>query len=157
FPVTFTVNNIGGSTAQPFWNDVAYLSTDATLDNSDLVVGHLQHAITLAAGASYPVTFTATTATTTTAGSYTLFLKADGHGAGIPAVSGTNTDNGNVAEASETNNTEALSITLPALPDFTVSNLSVGTIIKNSNGSHSIPVTFTVNNIGGSSSAPTWY
>ncbi len=48
--------------------------------------------------------------TSTPAGSYTLFIKADGHG---PAVgNGTNTDAGSLVEADDANNTRALTITL---------------------------------------------
>jgi hypothetical protein len=56
------------------------------------------------------VTGTFTTSTSTPAGSYTLFIKADGHG---PAFgNGTNTDAGSLAEANDANNARALTITL---------------------------------------------
>jgi uncharacterized membrane protein len=156
FPVSFTVTNNGGSTAQQYWYDVAYLSTDGTLDNSDLVLsGYTAHQVSLAAGASYTVTLTASTLTTTGPGTYTLFVKTDGRGAGV--MGGTITDGGFVVEANETNNTQALAITLPVKPDLTVSNLTVGTIVKNGNGSYSISVSLQVNNIGGSTAVAGWY
>jgi hypothetical protein len=65
-------------------------------------------------------------------------------------MGGTPTDTGFLVEANETNNTQALSITLLVKPDLTVSNLTVGKIVKNGNGSYNIPVTFQVNNVGGS-------
>ncbi|HTR58587.1 MAG TPA: hypothetical protein VMM27_10455 [Casimicrobiaceae bacterium] len=156
FPVTFTVTNNGGAAAQPGWYDAAYLSTDGTLDNSDSVMGYLYHNVVLASGASYTTTFAITTATTTAPGSYTLFVKGDGH-LGLPGYGGTPTDNGAVAEANEANNTQALSIALPVKPDLSVSNLTVGAIVKNANGSYSIPITFLVNNVGGSAAAPNWF
>jgi YD repeat-containing protein len=155
FPVSFTVTNNGGATAQPGWYDAGYLSTDATLDNADLFVGYTWHSAALAAAGSYVVNATYTTATTTAPGNYTLFLKSDGRG--FSPTGGSITDNGLLAEASETNNTQALSITLPVKPDLTVSNLTVGTIVKNGNGSYSIPVSFQVNNIGGSAAVAGWY
>jgi hypothetical protein len=119
------------------------------------LTGNNYEPIALAAGASYTVTPYFSTTTTTAAGNYTLVIKTDGHGATLNL--GTNTDNGNLVESNENNNTQALPITLPTLPDLTVSNLSVGTIVKNSNGSYSIPATFQVNNIGGSAAQPTWH
>jgi hypothetical protein len=40
-----------------------------------------------------------------------LFVKADGHGATLNL--GTNTDNGNVVESNEANNTASASVVLP--------------------------------------------
>src|SRR4029079_791142 len=154
FPVSFTVTNNGGATAVASWWDASYLSADGTLDNSDLVVGYLQHTTPLAAGASYNVSFTATTAASTAAGTYTLFLKADGRGGWLGYL---NTDNGYVAEANETNNTQTLTITLPVKPDLTVSNASSGGITMNQNGSYSFPVSFTVTNNGGATAVASWW
>ncbi len=155
-PVTFTVHNVGSASAQPTWYDLAYLSTNGVLDNNSLnLFGYNTRSAALAAGSNYTVTTNFSTPTTQAAGTYTLFIKADGHGAALGA--GTNTDTGNVVEANETNNTQALSLTLPIKPDLTVSNLSVGTIVKNSNGSYNIPVSFQVNNIGASTAVATWY
>src|SRR5260221_217599 len=154
FPVTWTVTNSGGAAAQAGWNDVGYLSSDATLDNADPSVGYAPRNTALAAGASYTATTTYTTTTATAPGIYTLFVKADGKG--LP-FAGTNTDAGSVAEGNETNNTQALAITLPTKPDLTLSIISVGTIVKNANGSKSIPVTYTVTNNGGAAAQPSWY
>ena len=56
------------------------------------------------------VTTTFTTSTTISAGSYTLFIKTDGHGT---TTGGTNTDNGVVAEPDEVNNVVAIPVVLP--------------------------------------------
>jgi len=109
-PITWTVQNNGGATVLPNWYDVGYLSSDATLNNNDLVVGYLQRTVALAAGASYTASGTYTTLTTTVPGTYTLFVKADGKGG---ALGGTNIDNGAVAEANETNNTASATVVLP--------------------------------------------
>ncbi len=48
-----TVNNIGGLPASGSWTDSVYLSTDATLDPSDILLARVQHSADVAAGASY--------------------------------------------------------------------------------------------------------
>jgi hypothetical protein len=154
-PVTYQVNNIGGSAAVAIWYDRGYLSTDAVLNDTDQILGGNNYRTTnLAAGGNYTVSQTLTTSTATTSGNYYLIVKADGgNGGGQNSPTGANY----VIEANETNNTQALAITLPVKPDLTVSNLNVGTIVKNGNGSYSIPVTFQVNNIGGSPAVASWY
>jgi uncharacterized membrane protein YhdT len=155
-PLTYTVTNLGGVSAPPNWFDLAYLSTDAVLDNADQNLGtYSLHNTALAPGASYTATTTYITTTATAAGTYTLFMKADGHGTAIG--SGTNTDGGAVAEGNEVNNVRGLTLVLPAKPDLAISNVSVGTIVKNANGSKSIPVTYTVTNLGGMSAPPNWF
>ena len=156
FPVTFTVTNIGGTPALPSFYGLTYLSADGILDNADQnLSGYATRSTALAAAASYTVTQTYTTTTATAPGPYTLFVKADGRGTTFGA--GTNTDNGYLAEGSESNNTQAVPLTLPIKPDLAISNLSVGTIVKNANGSYSIPVTYTVTNNGGAAATATWY
>jgi hypothetical protein len=155
FPVSYTMTNSGATAAAPNWYDVGYLSTDGALDNADVaLVGYHTQTAALAVGASYTINGTFTTTATTTPGTYTLFVKADGR---WPGVGGTNTDNGVVAEASEANNTQVVSLTLPTKSDLTVSIVSVGTIIKNANSTYSIPLTYIVTNSGGATAAPNWY
>ena len=150
FPVTFTVTNNGASASQPSWNDYCYLSADGTLDASDQVLtGGNARSTSLAGGASYTTTVTCGTTTSTAAGTYTLFVKADGSNNGPLAA-------GVVAESDETNNTATTSITLPTKPDLVTSSVSVGTIVHNGNGSYSLPVTFTVTNNGSSAAQPSW-
>jgi len=84
---------------------------DTVLDNSDInLTGANTRATSLAGGTAYTVTTTFTTPITTAAGSYTLFIKTDGHGA---TVGGTNTDAGNLTESSESNNASSVSVALP--------------------------------------------
>ncbi|HVN34431.1 MAG TPA: CARDB domain-containing protein [Casimicrobiaceae bacterium] len=153
-PVAYTVTNQGGLAAQPPWSDMAYLSDDGTLDNADQhLVGWPVRNAALAPGASYTVTSTFTTTTSTAAGNYTLFIKADGHG---PAYgNGTNTDRGNVVETNDANNARTLAVTL-ARPDLVVTSASLGSIAKNSNGSYRLTVTYTVQNAGNAAAQPSW-
>ena len=44
-----------------------------------------------------------------------------------------------------------------ASPDLTVSNLAVGMVTVNGNGSFNIPVSFQVNNVGTAAAGATWY
>jgi YD repeat-containing protein len=154
-PVTYTVTNGGSIAAQNSWYDLAYLSADGTLDNADQSNSSLGYrSTTLAPGASYTVTANFTTSTTTASGSYTLFVKADGHSAAY--TGGTNTDNGYLLEANDANNTASLALTL-GKPDLTVSGVTLGTVVANQNGSWVIPVTYTVTNSGSIAAQAGWY
>ena len=156
FPVTFTVTNVGALSAKPNWYELAYMSSDAVLDDADQnLSGYSVRNLALASGASYTASRTFTSTTTTAPGNYTLFVKTDGRGMAIGI--GTNTDSGFVAEGSEANNLQALVLTLPLKADLVVSNVSIGKIVKNSNGSKGIPVTYTVTNAGGAAALPNWY
>ncbi len=155
-PVTYTISNAGALSASPPWYDLVYLSADSALDNSDQnLLGYSTRNTALAPGASYTVTTTFITTPTTAPGSYTLFIKVDGHGATVGA--GTNTDGGSLVEANEANNIRSLALALPTKPDLVVSNVSVGTIVLNANSSKSIPVTYSVTNAGGAAAQPDWY
>ena len=153
---TVTVTNSGGLAAQPSWWDLAYLSANGVLDNADVnLTGYRNNTAALAAGASYTVPFTYIAPATVASGTYTFFLKADGRGSAVGQ--GSNADNGKLVEANEANNAQGIALTIPARPDLVVSNVTVGTIVKNANNSKSIPVTFTVTNAGGLATQPTWY
>src|ERR1019366_6015516 len=96
-PVTYTVTNIGTVAAPSSWSDIGYLSAHGVLDNNSQSNSYLHSAGALAAGASYTAAGNFTTSTSTTPGAYTFFVKTDGHNASY--TGGTNTDNGNIAEA----------------------------------------------------------
>ena len=153
-PVTYTVTNAGGAAAAASWTDLAFISSDAVLDDSDVNLGgSVSQGTTLAPGASYTNTFTFTAAPSTAAGSYTIFIKADAHKTGGIF---TNTDAGVVAEASEANNALGMSVTLPARPDLQLTSASLGAVSKNVDGTYNIPVTYTVTNIGASPAIASW-
>jgi YD repeat-containing protein len=155
-PISYKVTNVGTVAAQPDWYDVPYLSTDGNLDNADLPLASRRTMSALSPGAFYSVTNTiVTTSTTTAPGTYTLFVKTDGHGA-TSTGSGTATDSGNLYEGTETNNVAAVSVTLNR-PDLSISNLTAGAVVANPNGSWSIPITYTVTNVGLMPAQPDWY
>jgi RHS repeat-associated protein len=157
-PVTYTVTNVGTVTAQNNWFDMAYVSADGVLDNADQAsYPYLSsRTTTLAPGASYNVSTSFTTSTALAPGGYTLFLKADGRNPVYQGSCCTNTDNGAVAEANETNNVVATPVTL-ARPDLAVSGVSIGTIVTNQNGTYTIPVTYTVTNVGTVTAQNNWF
>jgi hypothetical protein len=103
-PLTFTVKNVGETTAKASWTDSCYLSTDATLDTSDNYMAYEYRSTDLAPNAEYTVSKTCVTPTTTTPGNYYLIVKADVYGSG--------THYSALVEASETNNAMSLAIVL---------------------------------------------
>ena len=151
------VANNGSAVAAPTWFDRAYLSTDASHQDSDQILGGADtRSASLAPGASYGATTVFTTSTTTAQGTYTLIVKADGGiGTGQFAPTGPNA----VSELNDYNNWASASVILPANPkaDLIVTDLAVGTVSENQNGSYSIPVTFQVRNIGNISTVGTWF
>ena len=156
-PVNYTVKNIGAATAPRWWYDMVYLSTDATLDNADAILGGgFFQGASLAANASYTVTNNFTTTASTASGPYTLLVKTDGRGTPVTG-GGAITDGGNITEADETNNAFALALTLPVKPDLTMTSAHVDTIVRNPDGSYNVQLTYTVNNIGGAAAQPWWY
>jgi hypothetical protein len=155
-PITYTVTNAGTLTAPAGWYDQAYLSNDPALDNGDVpLTGAPYRSSALAPTASYTNTTTFTTTTTAAVGSYTVFVKADGRTSSD--YQGSNTDSGRISESNETNNTFSIPVTLPARPDLMVTSASVGAITVAQNGAYNIPVTFSVNNLGGAAAQSYWY
>jgi YD repeat-containing protein len=153
-PVTYTVTNLRTATAKANWYDFGYLSTDGTFDNSDAaMLPYNQRTTDLAGGANYTVSSTLIAPATTTAGTYTLFVKTDGHAPGYTI--GTNTDSGSVIEVSETNNVASATVQLDV--DLAISNLVVGTITTKPGGGYYIPITYTVTNLGTATAKATWY
>jgi RHS repeat-associated protein len=122
-PVTYTVTNAGSASTTGAWWDVAYLSADGVLDNTDQSQAYLnQQTVMLAPGASYTLTKTFTTTTNTAAGTYTFIVKADGHNSTY--TGGTNTDGGNLVEGNEANNTASRPVALIPLAGTTTTALT---------------------------------
>jgi RHS repeat-associated protein len=138
-PVSFTVTNVGTATAPNDIYDRCYVSTDGTLSNDDTYMNQVGRGTPLAAGASYPVSMTCQVPSTFAPGSYTIFAKAD--------VNSTPTDTGRVVETDETNNVASAQVTVQR-PDLAVSNMALGAVVANQNGTWNVPVSFTVTNLG---------
>lgn len=154
FAVSYTVTNSGPSTAKGGWYDMAFLSTDGTLGTTDPYVGYTYRSTDLAAGASYVVNIPVTAANTIAPGTYTLIAKTDTNSSGAFWTA----NDSQLAESDETNNAIATSVNLPTRPDLIVTaGPTIGTITVNTDGSYSIPVSFTVQNNGGSTAQPSWY
>lgn len=153
--VSFVVTNAGQVAAAPGWYDGVYLSADATLDNADLVLASWPYRSTaLGGGASYTVSQTFSTPTSTQGGTYTAFFKADARGSGYW---GTNTDTGALNEPNEANNLSSLALTLPTKQDLAISAAAVGALATNPSGGYVIPITYTITNVGGLPVPPNWF
>lgn len=76
---TFVITNLGPTVAQPGWGDRFYLSTNAALDGSALLLGNFVHSwpATLPAGGSYTQQVNITIPAVQ-AGDYFLLLRTDG-------------------------------------------------------------------------------
>lgn len=151
-PITAVVANQGTVGVRGVWFDKAFLSADGTLDTADRVVVSQGRSVDVVSSGTYTLNLTGSVPAGTAPGPYTLFFKADGTDNGTYY-----TANSNLTESDEANNTSSASVTLPPLPDLSVSNLSVGTITVNGNGSYNIPVTFTVTNAGSGNAKAAWY
>ncbi|NJO93208.1 MAG: Na-Ca exchanger/integrin-beta4, partial [Hydrococcus sp. RM1_1_31] len=110
--ISWTVGNIGEIAASYGWNDEIYLSDDAILDNSDILIGiseTSQH-IPLAPGENYTITRSLAIPETQIGDRY-LLLKANG--------------NNNQPETNRADNLRAIPIKLKALDvDLAVSSIS---------------------------------
>ena len=112
--VRYTVTNRGTIAAQPAWFDLAYISSGSTLDNTaENLDSYVYNGAPLLPMASYTQTTTYYSRSLLPAGTYTLFIKTDGRGNASSFTSGTNTDNGFVPEANETNNVRSITVVLP--------------------------------------------
>ncbi len=147
FDVSWTVSNARSeSTVAPFWYDVVYLSTDNTLDNTDLAIVFsfaIAPQIPLAGGTSYNVTKSATIPNTT-AGSHYLLFTTDRY------------SNSNFqGETDETNNVVSvpIEITGPDV-DLTVVPPTVPPVVV---AGQALDVPFSVRNEGTEPAVKDWY
>lgn len=147
-PTTFTVTNSGIATAGPSWVDYAYVAPEAVLPIGAPTVGTPRN-VPLNAGASYSVNQTYVI-TGATPGARTLFIQVDSDGIGGGDLAG------QIAETSEGNNVASVSINLPTYSDLSISNATVGTIGVAQSGAYTVPVSFTVTNLGTNPAIPTW-
>lgn len=158
-PVTYTVTNGGKVTALSLWYDVGYLSTDAVLDDADQTATFFKTgggpSVVLLPGASYTETRNFPVPASTATGAYNIIIRTNGRSANAPG-GGQNTADGWLDEMDRSNNTAVQAITL-GRPDLTISNVVVGTIAARGDGSWSIPISYTVTNVGAVTAQPGWY
>ncbi len=121
--VTYTVNNNGADPANEGWNDAIYLSTDTILDRNDVLLKRIPNSgqlgpLDAAGGANATYTRTEQVqlplGATFNNGTYYLIASTD--------------DLKTQPESSESNNalaTSAVTISLPPLPDFFVSSITL--------------------------------
>ena len=127
--IDWTVENSGtGLTNSNYWYDDVWLSTNSTLQSggNDIYLGGLQHTNPLAAGDSYAASLTVALPDDLPAGNYYFIVATD-----RPLLpKNTYLANENlVYESNENNNetaaTPSTSVTLAAVPDLAVSDISV--------------------------------
>jgi subtilase family serine protease len=135
--VTWSVTNTSTLPANASWTDAFYLSSNTTLDSSDrrLSLQSTGNHTPLAGGATYNQSLNISLPADATPGGYYLLVVAD--------------DRNDQGETDETNNVDAVPITLTA-PDLTVASASApGTVSLN----QQIQVTWQVNNQSTTSAA----
>ena len=141
-PVAYTLHNAGNFAASAPWVDQIYLSASATLDANAILLATVPHTASLAAGSPFncQTTVTLSLSHSLAAGTYSLFVVADG----------TN----QVVEASKSNNTVSTTINLsyPPLPDLGEN------IVAPAEGwsGRAITVSWTVANQGSAATQGTW-
>jgi len=145
--MSWTVKNNGPNTANPNWNDQAFLSLDQTLDGGDILLGTVTHTTALTSGSSYNANPTFTVYGGIPPGTYWVIVKTDAQET--------------MQERSETNNirVSATQVTVLSVADLTVTTITVPTspVPRNGDGTWTVPVTFTVQNVGQSTAFPTWW
>jgi subtilase family serine protease len=140
---SWTVTNQGDETATPDWYDYVYLSSDATLDDTDLYLSFHWSGFQadLTADGSYTVTRN-TSVPNTVSGSYYLLFAADRYNF--------------QAETNDNNNVFAQPIEINAaeLPDLVVSS---GITPASATLGQSIEVSYTIANQGTGAATADWY
>ncbi|HVS71535.1 MAG TPA: CARDB domain-containing protein [Phycisphaerae bacterium] len=126
----WTDTNTGTDTAAGLWQDVAYLSSDQTLDSSDVSIGGVNSPQTLGPGASIQQTLTTSLPSFPTGDQYVIIVA---------------NPNQQQPETDYTDNSALAPISLQA-PDLAISNLSAPGAAVAGNG-QSINVSWTDSNV----------
>lgn len=136
--VSWVVTNRGAGLAQPIWRDRLYLSTNATFETADLLLGEFERSTITASGGTYSETnnvFLPGVAP----GNYFLIFRADART--------------NLFESVVTNNYLSRAINI-ASPDLVVTALDAPTNVASQ---QPVTVTFSVSNVGATTAQPVWY
>ncbi len=147
-PVSFSVKNNGTDPAAGSWNDQVYLSSDSTLSNDDSLLTSLSAntaGVPLAPGQSYLQNTSVSIYNAKVGDFFLLFVTNPAQGTNRPSQAETD-------EPGLANDVQALPIHLDA-PDLAVSGLQApSSAILGA----TIPVSFTVTNVGDVATATTW-
>ncbi len=144
--VTWTVRNAGNEAARGAWYDRIVLSTDATYDSGDTYLDQIYVSHNpLAADTSYTETrqINLPLDVNRPAGTYHLLLLTDFYGFQGEA----NENNNSVASA-------ALELTVPPLPDLTVSDVTAPALVE---AGKPVTISWTDNNVGNAATGGGWY
>ncbi len=143
--VTWRVENfVQARTNANYWHDRIYLSTDQTVDGSDVALGTVQHSGALDGGTSYTTT-TNFAIPIALQGTYYVIVQTDAYG--------------NVAEgAMENNNTRAststTNVTLSPVPDLSVTDVAAP---GEAFSGRPFTLSWTVQNLSAGPASGTWF
>lgn len=144
FNISFTVKNVGsGNTAGILWNDLVYVSSDATFSNDDKLLSNTTNLRQLEPDSSYTRTVTTALPVDYT-GNYYFIVKTDYYNSVAELL-----DNNNEAKT-----TNATAVTLKTLPDILVKDIQSGS--TNINPGDSVTVSWKVENSGGTTAIGGW-
>ncbi len=144
FSLSFTVKNIGiGHTGGTAWNDLVFVSTDATFSNDDKLLSNTTNIRQLNPDSSYTRNVTVALPIDYS-GNYYFIVKTDYYNSVAELL-----DNNNEAKTSS-----PTAVTLKTLPDILVKDIQAGATIVNPGDS--LTVSWKVENIGGTSAKGGW-
>ncbi|MDB5349218.1 MAG: hypothetical protein JWN86_465, partial [Planctomycetota bacterium] len=141
--VTWTVTNQGSQNSAGIWQDNVYVSDSPTFDSSATFVSTFYRPdfdTPLAAGSSYAQTQTLTVPASSATGSRFLIIVADA--------------NSSLVETDETNNSRSASIAIVKTVDLTITSATAPAAVILGD---SVPISFTVKNVGVSTLTGSWF
>jgi hypothetical protein len=140
--ISWTVKNVGeNTTSSNYWSDEVFISTDATLDNSDVFLKREARQAGLEPGASYSQTINYQLKGLV--GNYYIIVRSDAD----KSVSNDTVRVNNI-------NQKAIAITLLPPPDLAVEKITIGTTMY---AGQQLPMGFTIKNQGTGIATGNWY
>ena len=144
FTISFTIKNIGvGNTAGAAWNDLVYVSNDATFSNDDKLLSNTTNVKQLDPDSIYSRSVTVSLPLEYSGDCY-FFVKTDYYTSVVELL-----ENNNQAKTPN-----VTTVVLKTLPDILVKDIQAGTAIVNPGDS--VLISWKVENTGGTSAIGGW-
>jgi len=144
FTVSFKIQNIGaGNTSGAAWNDLVYVSNDATFSNDDMLLSNTTNIKQLDPDSIYSRSVTVSLPLEYS-GDFYFFVKTDYYNSVVELLEDNN-------QAKTPNVT---TVVLKTLPDILVKDIQAGT--TNVNPGDSVSISWKVENIGGTTATGGW-